>query len=330
MKIIKYLLEFIIVIFLFIFFKLIGRKLSSDLGCKIAKNLGFKFKSKERTIANIKRAFPTLDTLNEQKYLEEMWCNIGRTFSEYVYLKNFREDSGHIILEGMEILDQIKSTKKPTVFISGHFANFELMAMELDRNNLNIAAIYRPLNNIFLNPLMEFWRKKYICNFQIPKKIPGKEGNGTKALLKAVHNKNPLMEFWRKKYICNFQIPKKIPGKEGNGTKALLKAVHNKSNIAVMVDQAITQGTKINFFNEPAFTTSIPSQLALKYNYQIIPISIERLDKYYFKMKILNPILIDLNNDNEQTIGLKINQEIEKIIIANPGQWIWTHNRWKV
>ncbi len=291
MKIIKYLLEFIIVIFLFIFFKLIGRKLSSDLGCKIAKNLGFKFKSKERTIANIKRAFPTLDTLNEQKYLEEMWCNIGRTFSEYVYLKNFREDSGHIILEGMEILDQIKSTKKPTVFISGHFANFELMAMELDRNNLNIAAIYRPLNNIFLNPLMEFWRKKYICNFQIPKKIPGKEGNGTKALLKAVHNKN---------------------------------------NIAVMVDQAITQGTKINFFNEPAFTTSIPSQLALKYNYQIVPISIERLDKYYFKMKILNPIPIDPNNDNEQTIGVKINQEMEKIILANPGQWIWTHNRWKV
>jgi len=291
MKIIKYLLEFIIVIFLFIFFKLIGRKLSSDLGCKIAKNLGFKFKSKERTIANIKRAFPTLDTLNEQKYLEEMWCNIGRTFSEYVYLKNFREDSGHIILEGMEILDQIKSTKKPTVFISGHFANFELMAMELDRNNLNIAAIYRPLNNIFLNPLMEFWRKKYICNFQIPKKIPGKEGNGTKALLKAVHNKN---------------------------------------NIAVMVDQAITQGTKINFFNEPAFTTSIPSQLALKYNYQIVPISIKRLDKYYFKMKILNPIPIDPNNDNEQTIGVKINQEMEKIILANPGQWIWTHNRWKV
>ena len=291
MKIIKYLLEFIIVIFLFIFFKLIGRKLSSDLGCKIAKNLGFKFKSKERTIANIRRAFPTLDTLNEQKYLEEMWCNIGRTFSEYVYLKNFREDSGHIILEGMEILDQIKSTKKPTVFISGHFANFELMAMELDRNNLNIAAIYRPLNNIFLNPLMEFWRKKYICNFQIPKKIPGKEGNGTKALLKAVHNKN---------------------------------------NIAVMVDQAITQGTKINFFNEPAFTTSIPSQLALKYNYQIVPISIKRLDKYYFKMKILNPIPIDPDNDNEQTIGVKINQEIEKIILANPGQWIWTHNRWKV
>jgi len=276
---------------LFIFFKLIGRKLSSDLGCKIAKNLGFKFKSKERTIANIRRAFPTLDTLNEQKYLEEMWCNIGRTFSEYVYLKNFREDSGHIILEGMEILDQIKSTKKPTVFISGHFSNFELMAMELDRNNLNIAAIYRPLNNIFLNPLMEFWRKKYICNFQIPKKIPGKEGNGTKALLKAVHNKN---------------------------------------NIAVMVDQAITQGTKINFFNEPAFTTSIPSQLALKYNYQIVPISIKRLDKYYFKMKILNPIPIDPNNDNEQTIGVKINQEMEKIILANPGQWIWTHNRWKV
>ena len=47
-------------------------------------------------------------------------------------------------------------------------------------------------------------------------------------------------------------------------------------------------------------------------------------------MKTLNPIPIEPNNDNEQTIGVKINQEMEKIILANPGQWIWTHNRWKV
>ena len=66
------------------------------------------------------------------------------------------------------------------------------------------------------------------------------------------------------------QIPKKIPGKRGDGTKQFLKAVQNKKNIAVMVDQSITQGKKIDFFDEQAFTTSIPAQLALKYNYQVI------------------------------------------------------------
>jgi len=221
-----------------------------------------------------------------------MWCNFGRTFSEYMCLKDFRKNSNnHIQVNGEEILNIIKLTKKPTVFVSGHFANFELMAMELDRRNLNIAAIYRPLNNIFLNPLMEYLRKKYIC-------------------------KN--------------QIPKKLPGKNKSGTRELFKAIHKKTNIAVMVDQSITQGMKINFFDELAYTTLIPSQLVLKYDYQIVPISIQRVRKYNFIMDILPPLIIDKKNDNELIIGEKINKQIEKMILKNPGQWIWTHNRWKI
>ena len=292
MKVIKYFFEFIIIIFLFIIFKLLGRKLSSDLGCLISSYVGFNFRSKKRISTNFKKAFPGLDNEEENKYTREMWCNFGRTFAEYVYLKEFRENKkNHIVINGSEILDLIKSSNVPTVFVSGHFANFELMAMELDRKNLNIAAIYRPLNNFFLNPLMEYWRKKY---------------------------------------ICNFQIPKKIPGKSGDGTRQFIKAVQIKTNIAVMVDQSITQGKKIDFFGEKAFTTSIPSQLALKYNYQIVPIAIRRVKKYEFVMDIFNPISIDKKKDDELSIGKKINEKIEEMILKNPGQWIWTHNRWKV
>jgi Kdo2-lipid IVA lauroyltransferase/acyltransferase len=292
MKIIKYFFEFIIIIFLFIIFKLLGRKLSSDLGCLIFNYVGFNFRSKKRISTNFKKAFPGLGSEEENKYTKEMWCNFGRTFAEYVYLKEYRENKKeHILINGSEILDLIKSNNIPTVFVSGHFANFELMAMELDRKNLNIAAIYRPLNNFFLNPLMEYWRKKY---------------------------------------ICNFQIPKKIPGKSGDGTRQFIKAVQIKTNIAVMVDQSITQGKKIDFFGEKAFTTSIPSQLALKYNYQIIPIGIRRVKKYQFVMDIFNPISIDKKKDDELSIGKKINEKIEEMILKNPGQWIWTHNRWKV
>jgi KDO2-lipid IV(A) lauroyltransferase len=292
MKIIKYFFEFIIIIFLFIIFKLLGRKLSSDLGCLIFKYVGFNFRSKKRISTNFKKAFPGLGSEEKNKHTREMWCNFGRTFAEYVYLKEFRENKKKfIVINGSEILDLIKSSNVPTVFVSGHFANFELMAMELDRKNLNIAAIYRPLNNFFLNPLMEYWRKKY---------------------------------------ICNFQIPKKIPGKSGDGTRQFIKAVQIKTNIAVMVDQSITQGKRIDFFGEKAFTTSIPSQLALKYNYQIVPIAIRRVKKYQFVMDIFNPISIDKKKDDELSIGKKINEKIEEMILKNPGQWIWTHNRWKV
>ena len=62
---------------------------------------------------------------------------------------------------------------KPVIFISGHFANFELMSMEMAKKNLKLATIYRPLNNFFLNPFMEYLRKKYICKHQIKKGISG-------------------------------------------------------------------------------------------------------------------------------------------------------------
>ena len=292
MKTLKYFLEFFIIILLFLIFKLLGRRWASNLGCFIATYVGSYFRSKMRIKTNLKKAFPQINSVDEKKYTKEMWCNFGRTFAEYVYLKKFRQNPDkHIKINGLEILDSIKSSGKSAVFISGHFANFELMAMELDRKGLNIAAIYRPLNNFFLNPLMEYWRKKY---------------------------------------ICNYQIPKKLPGKSGDGTRKFLKAVQEKTNIAVMVDQSVTQGKRIDFFNEKAFTTSIPSQLALKYNYQIVPISIRRVDKYQFIMDVFPPLVIDKEKDNEISIGKKINQEIEKMILKNPGQWIWTHNRWKI
>ena len=292
MKTLKYFLEFFIIILLFLIFKLLGRRWASNLGCFIATYVGSYFRSKMRIKTNLKKAFPQINSVDEKKYTKEMWCNFGRTFAEYVYLKKFRQNPDkHIKINGLEILDSIKSSGKSAVFISGHFANFELMAMELDRKGLNIAAIYRPLNNFFLNPLMEYWRKKY---------------------------------------ICNYQIPKKLPGKSGDGTRKFLKAVQKKTNIAVMVDQSVTQGKRIDFFNEKAFTTSIPSQLALKYNYQIVPISIRRVDKYQFIMDVFPPLVIDEEKDNEISIGKKINQEIEKMILKNPGQWIWTHNRWKI
>jgi KDO2-lipid IV(A) lauroyltransferase len=92
-----------------------------------------------------------------------------------MFIKDFRTGklNKNIELEGQEILEEIKKNNKPVVFISGHFSNFELMAMYLEKSGINLSAIYRPLNNIFLNKIMERIRKKYICKNQIKKGIGG-------------------------------------------------------------------------------------------------------------------------------------------------------------
>ena len=291
MKIIKYFLEFTSIISLFTIFKIVGLRNASNIGGFLGKIIGPLFRSKQIIKQNIKTGLGDIDKKKESEIINDMWSNIGRTFAEYVFLKDFkfnRTNFNHMKINGANHLSEIKNKNEPAIFYSGHFANFELMAMELDKSGIKCAAIYRPLNNFFLNPLMEYLRMKYICPNQIPK---GRMGM------------------------------REIIGKVKNGY-----------SIALMVDQRVSEGPRALFFNKPAHTTTIPAQLALKYNCKLVPISLKRKEGPNFEMTIHEPYEIKkTGNEEEDTknITLKINQIIEKMVIENPKQWIWSHNRWK-
>ena len=182
MKILKYFLQFLFVIILFLIFKIIGLKYSSKLSGNIFSFLGPFFRSNKICHKNLIFAFPDLNEYERQKILKNMWLNYGKIFSEYLFINKLKT-ADNLIIRNQEMLEKIKKRKEPVIFISGHFNNFELMAMHLERSGIDVAAIYRPLNNIFLNPIMEYIRKKYICKKQIKKGI-----SGTKEILKQYKN----------------------------------------------------------------------------------------------------------------------------------------------
>ena len=175
MKIIKYFLQFLFIIILFLLFKILGLNISSALGGKLFEIIGPLFRSKKLIHSNIKKAFPDISLDNSNNITKQMWNNYGRVFAEYMFIKHFREDTSNknIHIEGQEILDEIRRKNKSVVFISGHLSNFELMAMHIEKSGIKLSAIYRPLNNIFLNKIMERIRKKYICKYQIKKGVGG-------------------------------------------------------------------------------------------------------------------------------------------------------------
>ena len=287
MKNIKYFLQFLIIITLFIFFKFLGLKLSSKLSGYIMYIFGPLFRSNRTADNNIKKALPKSTSDERKVILKSMWYNYGKIFSEYMFLRKFRNSpdySKNISIKNYKILEEIKKNSEPVIFVSGHFNNFELMAMYLDKFGINLAAIYRPLNNKFLNPIMEYIRKKYICINQVKKGI--------------------------------------------SGTKQLLKQFKNKTSIALMIDQRVSQGIKSHFFNEPAFTTTIPAQFVKKFNAKVVPIYIERTKENKFNLEIYEPLIFNKTDSIEQ-ITDELNQLLEKMILKNPDQWIWTHNRWK-
>ena len=283
---IKYFFQFLIVIFVFFIFRLLGVKISSFIGGKIFQFIGPFFRSKKIIHLNIKRAFPNLEQKEINKITSNMWNNYGRVFAEYVFIKKFRNDklSKNIIIEGKEILNDLKEKNVKAIFISGHFSNFELMAMQIEKIGIKIATIYRPLNNIFLNPLMEYLRKKYICKNQIKKGI--------------------------------------------NGVRDAIKYIKRKHSIALMIDQRVSEGERVNFFDKPALTTTLPAQISTKYGIDIIPVYIERKKDNDFKLEFMNRIS-PANFVNKIKLTEELNKILEKMIERNPGQWIWTHNRWK-
>ena len=213
-----------------------------------------------------------------------MWRNYGMTFIEYIYLKHFYKKNSHIILEGNEIIAEIIKDQKPVIFISGHFANFELMSMEITKKNIPLATIYRPLNNFFLNPFMEYLRKKYVCKNQIKKGI--------------------------------------------NGVRETINYINTNHSIALMIDQRVSEGDKIDFFNHSALTTTLPAQLSIKFNLEIVPVFIKRTKNNDFVLEFQNKIN-PRNFSSKIDLSKKLNEVLEKMVVKNPDQWIWTHNRWK-
>ena len=270
----------------FFIFKIVGYRNASNLGEIIGKIFGPFFRSNSRIQNNLKNSNIGNSENDRKKIINSMWGNYGRIFAEYPYIEKFKNDSleKYIKINGAEVLEDIKKNNKQVVFISGHFNNFELMAMEIEKHGINVAAIYRPLNNIFLNKTMEKIRTNYICKKQI------KKGR--------------------------------------SGTREMLELFRDGSSIALMIDQRVSEGISVNFFNRKCLTTTIPAQLIKKYNCGIVPVYIERKNNINFEISFSKIIEFEKNH-NIENITLELNLILESMILKNIDQWIWSHNRWK-
>jgi len=238
MKKFFYLIEFILIKIFFFILIIIGYKNGSNLGNFIGRLFGPLFRSKKLIKKNLDQS-GIIDKKNYNNIISKIYGNYGRILAEYPFLKKFRNNklNKYIEIEGAENLEKIKKEKKRVVFISGHFNNFELMALQIEKSGINLCAIYRPLNNMFLNNTMEEIRKNFICKNQI------KKGR--------------------------------------SGTRQIIENLNKGNSVALMIDQRVREGIKTNFFGKEASTTTIPAQLIRKYKCDLVPIYIERRNKYY-------------------------------------------------
>ena len=88
MKKIKYFFEFLIIILLFIIFKILGFKLASSLGGLIGKFFGPFFRSEKKIISNINKALPEIEEKNAKSIVKK---NVGKLRKNFVRIHIYKK-----------------------------------------------------------------------------------------------------------------------------------------------------------------------------------------------------------------------------------------------
>ena len=277
MKLIKYFFQFLIILILFFLFKILGYKKASYLGSKIGKIFGKLIKSDKIILKNINQIskYSNLKIKEENKIVKEVFSNYGRILSDYVFLSSFREGKlkEYVNIKGNNYLDEIKSKNKRVVFISGHFNNFELMAMFIDATGIKLSAIYRPLNNIFLNKIMENIRVKHICKNQIKK---GKSGT------------RELLNFLKKNFSVALMIDQRVT--EGIKSNFFGEPAFTTTIPAQIVKKFNCEIVPVHIerYDDIKFNLTIDKPIQLNKNLTIEEITLS-LNKILEKMILKNP-----------------------------------------
>ncbi|WBU62851.1 lysophospholipid acyltransferase family protein [Paracoccus aerodenitrificans] len=111
-----------------------------------------------------------------------------------------------------------------------------------------------------------------------------------------------------------------------SGFAAMLKFLRGGGMLALGFDQFVHDGTPLRFFGMDSRTVLTPAELALRYDALLLPIAgVRQPDGLSFSVEVGDPVA---HSDPEQMMQA-LNDDLERRIRANPGQWFWVHRRWK-
>ena len=175
---------------LFLIVYILPINIASKIGAMLFRLFGRLSKSHITAIKNCHHVFPNLTNTEVKKIVFKSWENLGQTLFELGILKKFFNKSNYIQTEWLHNVKEIIQNKTPTIFFSIHHSIWEISVPLLDRLGINVGAIYRHINNHYINSFVLEQRVGSLqtnISFYTPK---GKQS--ARDILEAVKNKNSI------------------------------------------------------------------------------------------------------------------------------------------
>ena len=272
-------------------FRLLGPRAAPALGGWLARTIGPRTSRHRMATQGLAQAMPDLAARERETVLDEMWDNLGRVFGEYPHLGRFTSlgASPDVEVEGRDVLARFAHPDAGALFVSGHFANWELMPLAVAQAGVEGAEVYRAPNNRAVDRWITAQRQRHIMARQVPKGAAG-----ARALVKCVRSHVSL---------CMLADQKMNDGIESMffGRPAMSPAA--PATLALRYGVPIVPVSFERLGRTSRFRIRFEEPLA------VVPSG-------------------DLAADVARVTG-EINRFLEARIRDRPGQWLWLHRRWK-
>jgi KDO2-lipid IV(A) lauroyltransferase len=155
-------------------FRILGLDAASAVGGFLGRNIFYRTSVSTRARNNLRAAYPDIKDAEIEAILVEMWDNLGRTVAEYAHLDKFSMHGPDPRIEAhLEQGDRAMATGKGVLFVSGHFANWEILPFTAVQQGYEGGEVYRPLNNPYIDRWMVRQRMKNGPKDQIAKGAQG-------------------------------------------------------------------------------------------------------------------------------------------------------------
>ncbi len=158
--------------------RLLGLERASALGGRLLRWLGPKTGTHRTVIRNLRIAFPDMDRAEREQLALDQWEQTGRAFAETAVMDQLTLASGRIEIVGLERLHAIRDSGRPVVFVGGHMANIETLAVTITGSGVPCQITYRAANNPYVDRQIVALRAAYGVRLFAPK-----GGDGARELL---------------------------------------------------------------------------------------------------------------------------------------------------
>jgi KDO2-lipid IV(A) lauroyltransferase len=283
-----------LVLGLFSILRLMSVDTALGLSDRIARRIGPWTGRHRIALDNLRHAFPEKSEAEIAAIASDMWANMARLATEYVFLDDlfdydFESDTpGRVEVAGRDIFLELRKTRRPRIFFTAHTGNFEMFPIAAASFGMNIASLFRAPNNPFLAQQVSTKRKI--------------SGN------------------------------RMVPSKAG-AAYALARVLNAKGAIGALVDQKFHRGMPTTFFERPCLTSPLLPRLARQYNADIFPARCIRLPNNRYRLELFEKLVPPRDASGEidaEALCQMMNDVVEGWVREYPGQWMWFHRRWEI